>query len=304
MLVRVLGSAAGGGFPQWNCGCANCAGMRRGELRATARTQESVAVSADGFTWFLVNASPEIRQQIEAFPGLHPRSLRDTPIAGIVLTSGDLDHCLGLLSLRESQPLVVYATERVRRGFCEQNRLYRTLERFAGQVSWRTLELGAALPLLADGHETGLTVQALPMPGKSPLHLSELGAQPGDNVGLRLCEPARGTVLAYLPAVAAAAPEVTAAVEGAGAVFFDGTFWSNDERTGRGVGTRDAADMSHWPLGGQRGSLEFLRNCGVKKRIFIHINNTNPILRDDSPERAEVEAAGVDVAFDGMELRL
>jgi pyrroloquinoline quinone biosynthesis protein B len=304
MLVRVLGSAAGGGFPQWNCGCANCVGVRSGQIKALPRTQESLAVSADGSAWFLINASPEIRQQIEAFPGLHPRALRDSPIAGIILTNGDLDHCLGLLSLRESQPLVVYATERVRRGFCEHNRLYRTLERFERQVTWHTLELGAERPLLLEGRDSGLSVKTLPVPGKSPLHLAELGAEPGDNVGLRITEGQNRAVLAYLPAVAGLSSQVTDALAGASAVFFDGTFWSNDELTGKGVGTRDAADMSHWPLGGERGSLQFLRESTAKRRVFIHINNTNPILRDDSPERAEVTNAGMEVAFDGMDLTL
>jgi pyrroloquinoline quinone biosynthesis protein B len=303
-VIRVLGSAAGGGFPQWNCGCANCAGVRRGELRAHPRTQESIAVSADGRAWFLINASPEIRQQLEAFSDLHPRGLRDTPIAGVVLTSGDLDHCLGLLSLRECQPLALYATARVRRGFCEQNRLYRTLERFEGQVTWHTLELGAERPLLVQGRESGLTVRALPLPGKPPLHLAELGSDPGDNVGLQLTEAAGGALLAYLPAVAGPSSQLSAAIHGASALFFDGTFWSNDELTGQGVGTRDAAAMSHWPIGGERGSLRFLRNTAVPTRVFIHINNTNPLLREDSAEHAEALAAGVQVAFDGMELSL
>jgi pyrroloquinoline quinone biosynthesis protein B len=303
MLVRVLGSAAGGGFPQWNCGCANCVGVRGGTIRAAARSQESVAVSADGQSWFLINASPEIRSQIEGFSGLHPRALRDTPLAGIILTNGDLDHCLGLLSLRESQRLVVYATERVRRGFCEQNRLYRTLQRFEDQVTWHTLELGAARPLLTAGRASGLSVQALPVPGKSPLHLAELGAEPGDNVGLRIRDEG-GTVLAYLPAVAGPSPVVDQVAHDAHAVFFDGTFWSNDELTGKGVGTRDASDMSHWPIGGERGSLRFLKALPHIRRIYIHINNTNPILREDSAERLAVEQAGVAVAFDGMELSL
>lgn len=278
--------------------------MRQGTLRAVARTQESIAVSADGSSWFLINASPEIRQQIEGFPGLHPRQLRDTPIAGIVLTNGDLDHCLGLLSLRESQPLVIYATERVRRGFCEQNRLYRTLERFQGQVTWHALELEADRPLLVAGRESGLSLRAVPVPGRGPLHLAEQGAEPADNIGLRLTETRSAATLAYLPAVARLDQHVEAAVADADAVFFDGTFWSNDELTGKGVGKRDAADMSHWPLGGEQGSLQFLRNCGAKQRVFIHINNTNPILREDSAERALVNETGVQVAFDGMELTL
>ncbi len=144
MRIRVLGSAAGGGFPQWNCGCSNCQGLRSGSVQAVARRQESVAISADGDAWFLLNASPEIREQIENFPALWPRQPRHSPIAGIVLTNGDLDHCLGLLSLRESQPIAIYATSAVRTGFTDGNVLYRTLERFEGQATWRILSLGVS----------------------------------------------------------------------------------------------------------------------------------------------------------------
>src|SRR5437773_159836 len=147
MLIRVLGSAAGGGFPQWNCGCGNCRGLREGTLRASARTQESLAISIDGEHWFLINVSPEIRQQVESFPGLRPRRPRHSPIAGILLGNGDLDHCLGLLSLRESHPLSAYTTAAVRRGFCEGNVLYRTLERFPNQVRWQDLRLGVETEL-------------------------------------------------------------------------------------------------------------------------------------------------------------
>src|ERR671923_1768138 len=165
MLIRVLGSAAGGGFPQWNCGCPNCRGLREGRVRASARTQECVAVSADGRQWLLLNCSPEIRAQIESFPALHPRGPRDSPIAGILLTNGDLDHCLGLLSLRESHPLVVYATESVQRGFTNDNVLYRTLERFPGQVTWRVLKPGREDDIVGvDGKPTGLTAEAVIVP--------------------------------------------------------------------------------------------------------------------------------------------
>ena len=158
MLVRVLGSAAGGGFPQWNCGCPNCRGVREGTLRATPRSQECVAVSADGAgSWVLLNCSPEIRAQVESFPSLHPRAPRHSPIAAILLTNGDLDHCLGLLSLRESHPLVVYATESVQRGFTQDNVLYRTLERFPGQVTWRRVKPGREEDIIGvDGRPTGL----------------------------------------------------------------------------------------------------------------------------------------------------
>jgi pyrroloquinoline quinone biosynthesis protein B len=298
---RVLGSAAGGGFPQWNCGCANCRGLREGTIAARARTQESVAVSADGEHWFLLNASPEIRQQIEDFSGLWPRAPRHSPIAGILLNNGDLDHCLGLLSLRESHPLTVYATEAVRAGFCEGNVLYRTLQRFPDQVTWRSLHLGVEQPLiLPDGRASGLRVTAIAVPGKRPLHLEALGAPgPEDSVAFRIGDGA-GRTLAYASAVGGLSDGLQAAVRGADCVFFDGTFWSADELPSAGLGTKRAADMAHWPIGEADGSLRFL-GALPGRRILIHINNTNPILRDDSSERRALEAAGVEVAYDGME---
>jgi len=306
MLIRVLGSAAGGGFPQWNCGCPNCRGVRSGDLRATARSQECVAVSADSDQWFLLNCSPEIRQQIESFPPLHPRGPRHSPIAAILLTNGDLDHCLGLLSLRESHPLVVYATDRLRRGFTDGNVLYRTLDRFPGQVTWRSLELGREAELAdVEGRPAGLLVEAVAVPGKLPIHL-ETGAapDPADSVGFRIRERATGRVLAYLSGVGAVSDAVRRAVEGADCVFFDGTFWSADELPGLGLGTKRAEDMAHLPIGGPEGSLARLNGVTARRRIFIHLNNTNPLLRDDSPERAHVEAAGWEVARDGMEVRI
>lgn len=305
MLVRVLGSAAGGGFPQWNCGCPNCSGLRRGSIRAKARTQESVAISADGVEWFLLNASPEIRAQIEAFPQLHPRSLRHTPIAGIVITSGDLDHCLGLLSLRESQPLTVYATERVRESFAAENRLYRTLERFPGQISWKILELEREIALASTGgHDSGLRLTAYSVPGKPPLHVTGVAPDPGDNVALRVLDVQTGGVLAYASSVKAHAPALERLSEGAAALFFDGTFYSSAELVELGASDRRAEDMAHWPIGGDAGSLPFLQRSPAKRRIYIHINNSNPVLLDDSPERARVRAAGVEVAEDGLELSL
>jgi pyrroloquinoline quinone biosynthesis protein B len=306
MLIRVLGSAAGGGFPQWNCGCANCRGVRAGELRATARSQECVAVSSDGDHWFLLNCSPEIRQQIESFPPLHPRGPRHSPIAGILVTNGDLDHCLGLLSLRESHPLVIYATDRLRRGFTDGNVLYRTLDRFPGQVTWRPLKLGREEELAdADGRPAGLLVEAVAVPGKLPIHL-EAGAtsDPEDSVGFRIREPSTGRILAYLSGVGAVTEPVRRSLEDADCVFFDGTFWSSDELPRLGLGTKRAEEMAHLPIGGPDGSLARLDGLAARRRIFIHLNNTNPLLRDDSPERARVEAAGWEVARDGMEVRI
>jgi pyrroloquinoline quinone biosynthesis protein B len=253
----------------------------------------------------LLNASPEVRQQIESFPRLHPRSLRHTPISGVLLTNGDLDHCLGLLSLRESQRLLVYATERVRQGFIEGNVFYRTLERFEGQVSWHRLRFGVRESLLGlDGKPTGLTVAAFPLPGKPPLHARDTTRNLEDNVGLSIGDERTQTLLAYLPGVAGPGQSVSDAVAGAHTVFFDGTFWSSEELVELGVGERRAEDMAHWPLSGAGGSLEFLRKLPVKRRVLIHVNNTNPILREDSAEREAVRAFDVEVAHDGMEFPL
>ena len=304
MRVRVLGSAAGGGFPQWNCGCANCRGIRDGRLRATARTQECVAVSADGDDWFLLNVSPEIRAQIESFAPLHPRAPRHSPIAGIVLTSGDLDHCLGLFSLRESHSLVVYATDDVRRGLSEGNVLYRTLERFEGQVSWRRLACGETTLLRAAERPSGLSLSAFAAPGKQPIHLATLPSTPEVNVGVRIEERRTGRRLAYVSGTGGIDGSVLDSLQGADCVFFDGTFWSENELIDARLGTKRARDMAHLPIGGERGSLAQLANLSASRKIFIHINNTNPILRDDSSEAAAVRAAGWEVAHDGLELEV
>lgn len=307
MIARILGSAAGGGFPQWNCACVNCRGLREGLINASPRTQESVCLGADDEDWFLINASPDIRSQIESFRPLHAKSSRASPIQAIFLTSGDLDHCLGLLSLRENHRLVVYATESVRRGFTEGNVLYRTLQRFADQVTWRTLKLGVEEAVLrADGSPSGLTVKAVAVPGKPPVHLEGLVSplDPELNVGLRFRESANGRVLAYLSSVGRITPSIFEGLKGADCVLFDGTFWSSDELSAPGFLQKSAEDLAHWPVGGQEGSLSMLSKIAAPWRLFIHINNTNPMLRKDSPERTIVEAAGWKVAWDGMEVRL
>jgi len=274
--------------------------VREATIRARSRSQESVAVSADGESWLLLNASPEIRAQIESFPPLHPRGARQSPIAGIVLTSGDLDHCLGLLSLRESHPLVVFATAAVERGFTEGNVLYRTLERFEGQVTWRRLELGREIVL----EKTGLTITAVAAPGKPPVHLERLaGKSDEENVGVVIREAGTGKSLAYFSAAGGVTQPVLEAVRAADCTFFDGTFWSETELIDLGLGKKRAADMAHVPIGGPSGSLDAL--SGLKgRRIYIHINNTNPILREDSAEAAAVTGAGWEIAEDGMEISL
>jgi pyrroloquinoline quinone biosynthesis protein B len=293
MRIKVLGAAAGGGLPQWNCACENCGGARRGELRPS--TQAAIAVSGDGDTWWLLGATPDVARQIEATPELHPRPPRRSPIAGVVLVNGELDQCLGLLVLRESHPLEVLATAAVRRGF-ERNALARTLARFRGQVTWRVLVPGREATL-----EGGLTVVAFPAPGKRPLHLSDEPPTPGENVGLEVRDAA-GRTMAWLPSVARPTAEVLAAAAEADLVFFDGTFQREDELMALGI-ERRAAEMGHWPIGGTDGSLAFLSSL-PGRRLFIHVNNTNPIWRPRSPERAALAEAGVELAQDGQEIEL
>jgi pyrroloquinoline quinone biosynthesis protein B len=274
-----------------------------------SRTQDSIAIGTGGERWLLVNASPDILRQIERFNGLWPRSRRDTPIAAIALTNGDLDHVLGLLSLRESQPIRVLATDRVHAGLVERNAMVRTLARTPDQVAWMPLRLGHEVTL----DDVGLGVTALPVPGKLPVHLMGLtSASPEDNVALRIrdltAERDTATRSRGRPPMVVVATSVgtlddaQAVVEGADAIFFDGTFWSEDELVAQGLGTAHARDMAHAPVGGDQGSLARLAAVAASRRVYTHINNTNPMLRDGSPERFAVEQAGWEVAFDGMEV--
>jgi pyrroloquinoline quinone biosynthesis protein B len=302
LRVLVLGSAAGGGFPQWNCGCANCLAVRQNQPGWQARTQDCLAVSADGERWWLLNASPDLLTQIQAAPELWPRGLRHSPIAGVVLTNGDLDHVLGLLLLRESQELSVYATLRVMEGL-RQNVALRTLERFSGQVHWRALELNRPLELLeADERGSGIELTPFALPGKPPLHLTHaFPPSAEDNLGLRLRCGASGS-LVY--ASAAARWDDLSLFREARAVFIDGTFWSEQELPGMGVAVGPARSMAHLPISGEEGSLCRLAEIRAPHRYFTHVNNTNPILDEASPERAALRQAGWDVAFDGLRLSL
>jgi pyrroloquinoline quinone biosynthesis protein B len=274
--------------------------VRAGDPRIEARTQDSIAVSANGDRWLLVNASPDVLRQIERFPPLQPRMARDTPIAAVALTNGDLDHVLGLLSLRESQSFAVLATEPVRRGLVERNAMLRTLARSADHVSWRALELGGELVV----DDVGVGVTPVAVPGKLPVHLMGLTEpSPADNVALRIRDLATSRTLSIATAVGSL-DGVEALLEGADAVFFDGTFWTEDELVADGLGRALARDMAHVPVGGEAGSLARLAGLRAPRRIYTHINNTNPMLRCDSPERAAVESAGWEVARDGLEVSL
>lgn len=308
MRIRILGSAAGGRFPQWNCACPHCEGVRSGSPLYRARTQDSIAVSAEGSDdWFVFNASPDLLQQIEQNDVLRPRKPRHTPIAGILLGNGDLDHVLGLFSLRESQPLVLYATDAVRRGLEEGNDIFHTLRRFPTQVTWKRLVLEETQPLLGqDGKPSGLSVRVFPVPGKRPVHL-EL-ARPGavsaeDNVGFEILDTRKNQRCLYLSAAKSLA-DLGPRLEGADCLLFDGTFWTSDELIRLGLGTARAEDMAHWPLGGEGGSLAALNKLPVARKIYTHINNTNPILKEDSPEHRMVVEAGLEIATDGMEITL
>ena len=303
MRAIVIGSAAGGAFPQWNCGCPNCVGVRAGRPDLLARTQDSVAVTSNGERFALINASPDILAQIKATPALWPKAPRHTPIGAVVLTNGDMDHVLGLFSLRESQPLAIYATPPVWKGL-EASVLIRTLKRFEGQVVFRPLALGDDVDLAdAAGEPLGIRVRALAAPGKLPVHLmGHAAASPEDNVALSLRDTAGGGgALAYAAACSSLEGDDLA---GHAAVLFDGTFYREDELVRLGLSKAVAKDMAHVPISGPSGSLaaaaalEYMRNT---RKIYTHVNNTNPILAD-TEERRAVLAAGWEIAFDGMEI--
>lgn len=307
MRVRVLGAAAGGGFPQWNCGCAQCRDVRAGAPGLIARTQTSVAASADGARWFLLCASPDVRAQIESSPQLWPRAVRGSPrgspIEGVFLPSADVDATAGLLSLREAEPLSVYATPRVLDAFLERNALAATLRRTPDQLAAHPLSLGSEVPLCdRAGAPSGLTATAFAVAGKSPPHLAHRPYHREDNVGLRLRDVATGESLAFVPGAGAIDGALLDALQDATALLFDGTFWSEDELPRVAGGAPGARAMAHVPVGGPEGSLALLARVRALRRLFVHVNNTNPMLREDGPERAQVREAGWEVARDGMDV--
>ncbi len=304
MRVRVLGSGAGGGFPQWNCNCDNCRGFRSGSLRAKARTQSSIALSADGARWYLINASPDIRQQINAFDGLFPdRTPRGTPIQAILLTNADIDHIAGLLSLRESQPLCLYSTQQVQKWVLESNAVFRALCLSPTQCTWKTVSTSGQHELIGvDGKDSGLRYQAFAVPSKPPAYLMGLVSQWNEEtVGYKITDGYSGRSLAYVPGIKQIDVGVAAVLGTCDCFFFDGTCWSDDELAAQGIAQKTALSMGHLPISGPDGSLAQLAGLRSVRRIYIHINNTNPLLIEDSPERRAVEEAGWEVAFDGMD---
>ena len=303
MKIRVLGSAAGGGFPQWNCNCRNCSGLRRNTVRALPRTQSSIAVCGTAATaWALVNASPDILAQLKANPVLQPaRSPRDTAIAGIVLVDAQIDHTTGLFMLREAtRPLKVWCTAHARADLTGGNPIFTVLGHYCG-IEHHELRLDASFEVAGvDGVEwRALAVASKPAP-YSP-HRAH--PQPGDNVALVLRDRARGRSVVYAPGLGSMEPEVWRQLQSADLVMVDGTCWSDEEMIGMGLSKKRARDMGHLPQSGAGGMLEWLAKLPQRTRkILIHVNNTNPILDEDSAERATLARLGIEVAYDGMEI--
>lgn len=308
MKILVLGASAGGGFPQWNCACDNCKRARSGDPAARPLTQSSIAISADGVRWALLNASPDLRQQIADQPLLHPQHAgRHSPISTVVLTNGDVDHLAGLLSMREMQSFTIHCSERVGVAV-EKNAIFNILDK--SLVRRLPLPLGDVIDVLdPNGQSLGLTIRTFVVPGKIALWLEDLtkadfGSVDGDTVGLEVVEKATGARFFYIPGCAALPAELAAQLADAPLVLFDGTTWTDDEMIRQGVGTKTATRMGHMWMSGAGGSIEAFADLNVARKIFIHINNTNPVLISDSPERAEAAARGWEIAFDGMEITL
>ncbi len=308
LRIRVLGAAAGGGFPQWNSNNEACRRARAGDPAARPATQASLALSADGERWILLNASPDLRQQIEAAPMLRSRAgLRDSPIRAVVLTNGDVDAIAGLLSMRERQPFALYATARVL-AILAANPIFKVLA--PDMVERRRMPLGEPTALRERGGEPlGIAVEAFPVPGKVPLYLE--GQDPrldtprlGEaTVGLRVSEQA-GRSFFFIPSCAEMTAALSNLLTGAELVFFDGTLWRDDEMIREGSGTKTGRRMGHMSISGEAGTLAAFARLAVKRKVFLHINNSNPLLLADSPERAAAVAAGWEVATDGMEMAL
>lgn len=292
----ILGAAAGGGLPQWNCGCENCNLARAGHIPAS--TQSSLAVTMDGSAWVILNASPDIRAQLAANPALHPRRLRDTPISGVLLTNGDIDHVAGLLSLREQQPFTLYATGEIH-DVLAANPLMQAVD--STRVPRVPIALDQPVTLLP-----GLTATLFSVPGKVPLYMEgetvQTDLEGEQTTGVHL--QAEGRNVFYIPGCATVTDRLAARLRGADMVFFDGTLWRDDEMITMGLSQKTGRRMGHISMSGPDGSIAALRDLGIGRKIYIHMNNSNPVLRPDAPERAEAESSGWIIGQDGMEITL
>jgi len=309
MHIKILGSAAGGGFPQWNCNCRNCRSLRDGTLNSKARTQTQVAICQDNRAWFLLNASPDLRMQIEATSVLHPRNHgRNSPIAAVLLTSGDIDQVAGLLSLRELQPFRIYCTPSIRRILHEDNSMLAMLNRVPDQVSWIEISSDASFPLLdVAKSDSGINCTTFSLGRRYPAYvLGERVAslKPEEALLGAILTGSSGKRVAYMPAVPAVDDALLRRLEDADLLLFDGTFWSDDELIRVQGSGSSAREMGHIPVSGADGSLRALAALRRPRRVFLHVNNTNPMLDESGPEYAEVRAAGWEVAEDGWSFDL
>ncbi len=307
MKVQILGSAAGGGFPQWNCNCRNCKGVREGVINARPRTQSSIAVSADGVGWVLFNASPDIRAQLESFRPLQPsRGVRDTGIFGVVLTDSQIDHVTGLLILREGCPHDVWCTEMVKQDLTTGFPLFTMLSHWNGGLDWQPISAIASGPsVFSIPGVPALKFTAIPLLSNAPPYSPHRdNPQPGDNIGVLIEDTRSGKSLFYGPGIGHIEAPVREIMEGTDCVLVDGTLWRDDELIVAGITNKLGTAMGHLPQSGPGGMIEFLDSLPKPRKIMIHINNTNPILDEDSVERREIEAHGIEVSFDGMSIEL
>lgn len=310
MLIKVLGSSAGGGFPQWNCNCHNCVAVRAGTPGFKARTQSSLAVSRDGENWALLNASPDLREQLNATRELHANPKygpRHSPIKAVVLTNGDVDHIAGLINLREAQAFSIYGTDRVL-SVISGNSIFQILK--PEIVPRIRLPLGEVLPLSGAGVDLGLTVESFAVPGKIALYLedasagADFGTQEGDTIGIKITDPAAGKSFFYIPGCAKIDEPLAARLKGASVVFFDGTLFTEDEMLEQGLMPKTGSRMGHINMSGENGSIAAFSKLGVGRLIYVHINNSNPALNENSDARKAIEGAGWEVGYDGLEVRL
>lgn len=310
MRVRLLGTAAGGGFPQWNCNCANCQGIRSGSIRASARTQSSVALSVDAQHWFLLNASPDIRTQLTTFSALAPPhgASRGTAIEAIFLSDADFDHTLGLFILREGSPLTIYATATVTAALTTGIHLAPALAHYRPAVWHQPANTMTSLTY-SDGTASGLQYMAFPIAGTPPRYMAQPGAQrtaslAGNRVGYCFLDEKTNGRLLFLPCVATLDETIQSQLQQCDALLFDGTFWSEHEMQEMHAGTSPASEMGHMPISGPQGSLHILASLSIRYKIYTHINNTNPMLREDSAEYASVKQAGIEIGWDSLEITI
>ena len=303
MKLKVLGSAAGGGYPQWNCNCPMCDGVRQGTINAHARTQSSIAVTSDGLDWVLFNASPDILTQIKNCAVLQPaRKLRDTGIASLVLMDAQIDHTTGLLMLREnSQPLNLYCTAPVKEDLSTGNPLFKVLAHYCN-INWHNIAIDAN-EISIDG-AAGVIFKPLPLTSNAPPY-SPHRDKPiaGDTIGMLMTDEKSGKSLFYAPGLGEMEPHVWENMRGADVVLVDGTMWTDDEMIIRGASQKTARSMGHLPQSGAGGMIEWLDKLpATTRKVLIHINNTNPILDEDSPERQLLTEHGIEVAMDNLEI--